>query len=65
MSTRFILSSLAAEDLDQILTYVLEHSSPARAQHVADRLEEAFLKLADRCEGRLKSAAPGGLPAVG
>ena len=48
MSTRFILSSLAADDLDQILAYVLEHSGPVRAQHVADRLEDAFLKLADR-----------------
>ena len=48
MSPRFVLSSLAAEDLDGILAYVLEHSGPARARHVADRFEEAFLKLAEQ-----------------
>jgi len=47
MSRRFILSTPASQDLDEILTYVLENSSEQSAQHVAERLEEAFQKLAD------------------
>lgn len=47
MSSRFVLSAPASDDLDEILTYVLEQSGPLRTQHVADRLQEAFHKLAD------------------
>jgi plasmid stabilization system protein ParE len=47
MSRRFILSSPASHDLDEILSYVLENSSEQRAEHVAERLYEAFQKLAD------------------
>jgi len=48
MSGRFILSAPASQDLDDILTYVLEQSGPNRAQHVVEHLREAFQKLADR-----------------
>ena len=47
MSSRFVLSAPACDDLDEILTYVLEQSGPQRAQHVANRLQRAFCKLAD------------------
>jgi toxin ParE1/3/4 len=47
MSRRFILSGPASQDLDGILSYVLEHGGPGRAQHVADRLHEAFTRLAN------------------
>ena len=47
MSRRFILSSPATHDLDEILSYVLEHSGEQRAEHVAERFNEAFQKLAD------------------
>jgi len=47
MNRRFILSSPASQDLDEILTYVLENSGERRAQHVAGRLQEAFQTLAD------------------
>jgi antitoxin ParD1/3/4/toxin ParE1/3/4 len=47
MSCRFILSEPASRDLDDILTYVLEQSGRKRSQHVAGRLSEAFLKLAE------------------
>lgn len=47
MSSRFVLSAPACDDLDEILTYVLEQSGPQRAQHVANRLQQTFCKLAD------------------
>lgn len=47
MSRRFILSSPASQDLDDLLDYVLENSGESRAQHVAERLQEAFQKLAE------------------
>jgi len=47
MSSRFVLSTPASDDLDEILTYVLEQSGPQRAQHVANRLQKDFCKLAD------------------
>lgn len=47
MSRRFVLSTPAFQDLDQILSYVLEKSGPRRAKYVAARFEEAFQKLAD------------------
>jgi len=45
MSFRFVLSALAAQDLDEILTYVLEQSGPQRAQHVVKGLRDALYKL--------------------
>lgn len=47
MSRRFILSSPASQDLDDILAYVLKNSGEQRAEHVAEGLFEAFQKLAD------------------
>jgi len=47
MSSRFILSGPAWQDVDEILTYVLEQSGVQRAQQVNDRLHEAFQKLAE------------------
>ncbi|MBN1492297.1 MAG: type II toxin-antitoxin system RelE/ParE family toxin [Phycisphaerae bacterium] len=47
MSRRFILSDPAAQDLDEIVSYVLEQSGLQRAQYVADHLYEAFQKLAE------------------
>jgi len=47
MSRRFVLSVFASQDLDEILSYVLEQNGPQRAQHVADRLHEIFQKLAE------------------
>jgi plasmid stabilization system protein ParE len=47
MSRRFILSSPASHDLDEILSYVLENIGEQRAEHVAERLYDAFQKLAD------------------
>jgi plasmid stabilization system protein ParE len=46
MSDRFVLSAPASQDLDDILTYVLDQDGPERAQHVVDRLCECFQKLA-------------------
>jgi len=42
---QYVLSTYARRDLDEILQYVLEQSGPRRAQHVLDRLEDAFRKL--------------------
>jgi len=50
MSRRFVLSGPAAQDLDEILSYVLDESGPKRAQDVADHLHEAFRKLSDNPE---------------
>lgn len=47
MSRRFILSTPASQDLDELFSYVLQNSSEPRAQHVAEHLQEAFQKLAD------------------
>jgi len=47
MANRFVLSPLAAQDLDDILYYVLEQSGPVRAQHVAARFYDTFQQLAD------------------
>ncbi len=47
MSRRFILSSPASQDLEELLGYVLENSGEERARHVADRIQEAFQLLAD------------------
>jgi antitoxin ParD1/3/4/toxin ParE1/3/4 len=47
MSRRFVLSGPASQDVDEIFLYVLEQNGPQRAQHVADRLHEAFRKLAE------------------
>ena len=47
MSRRFVLSALAAQDLDEILTYVLEQSGHQRAQHVAEGLRKSLHKLAE------------------
>ena len=47
MTRRFVLSGPAAQDLDEILSYVLEQDGPQRAQHVADHLYTAFQKLAE------------------
>lgn len=47
MSSRFILSPPALQDLDEILSYILEQSGVRRVRLVADRLHEAFQKLAD------------------
>ena len=52
MSRRFVLSAPASNDLDDILSYVLEQSGPERARYVADHLHKAFRKLAEgRPEG--------------
>jgi len=45
MSSRFVLSTPASDDLEGILSYVLEESGAQRAQHVADHLREAFHRL--------------------
>lgn len=50
MSRRFLLSPLAAQDLDDILSYVFEPSGPRQAEHVANRLHDAFDKLAENPE---------------
>ena len=47
MSRRFVLSTPASRDLDEILAYVIESSGERRAQHVAARLQDAFQKLVD------------------
>lgn len=50
MSRRFVLSKPASRDLDESLAYVFEASGERRAQHVAERLQEAFQKLLDNPE---------------
>ncbi len=47
MSSRFILSAPASNDLEEILTYVVEKSGWERGERVARRFYEAFTKLAD------------------
>lgn len=47
MSRRFVLSTPASKDLDEILAYVLEQSGTERALHVVDRLRNSFLRLAE------------------
>ena len=47
MSRRFVLSVTAAQDLDEILAYVLEKSGLAHARHVAERFHTEFGRLAD------------------
>lgn len=47
MSSGFILSTPAAEDLDEILNYVLDQAGPERAEHVRCGLHAALVKLAD------------------
>ncbi len=46
MSGRYVLSTPAANDLDEIVTYVLERDGPQRAEHVAERFHEVFERLA-------------------
>lgn len=45
MTRRFILSSPASQDLDEILSYVLQHSGPTRVEHVLDGFQHAFDSL--------------------
>lgn len=47
MTRRFILSSPASRDLDEVLSYVVEHSGPTRGQHVLGGFQAAFDKLRD------------------
>mgnify|MGYP001248552458 CR=1 FL=1 len=47
MSMRFVVAARASLDLDAIIRYVLENSGPRRAELVADRLCDAFRRLAD------------------
>lgn len=47
MSGRFVLSTPAARDLDEIVTFVLENDGPERARHIAGRLQEALHKVAE------------------
>ena len=47
MSARFVLSTPAAQDLEEILTYVLEQSGAERTRRVAERLQKALRKLAE------------------
>lgn len=45
MTGSFIITLSASRDIDGILEYVLEHSSPKRALHVHKRLYEGFSKV--------------------
>lgn len=46
MKRSFRLTPLAARDIDEILSYILERSGPARALHVHKRLYDGLSKIA-------------------
>src|SRR5438477_3635433 len=48
MSHRFVLTPSASRDIDEILEYILEHSSPEMANHVHQRLLKGFRRIASR-----------------
>ena len=47
MSSRFVLSTPASQDLDEIFAYVLQEGGARRAGPVLDRLQQAMNDLAE------------------
>jgi len=47
MSFEVLLTDDAARDLEEICDYIDRHDSPARADHVLERIAEAFQGLSD------------------
>jgi toxin ParE1/3/4 len=42
-----LLTEDAASDLQDIYTYISEHDSPRKAEHVLDRIEKKFISLSE------------------
>ena len=57
-----VLTDDAARDLEEIYDYLDRHASPARADHVLERIEEAFQGLSEHPE---RGSYPGELLDIG
>lgn len=62
MPHRVLLTRAAARDLEEIVHYIERHDSPARADHVLERLESALASLDEHPD---RGAIPDELLSVG
>ena len=62
MSYQVFLTDDAAYDLETLYEYIETHDAPEKADYVLDKIEEAFLSLADNPE---RGTYPNELLAVG
>lgn len=62
MSYQVFLTDDAAYDLEALYEYIETHDAPEKADYVLDKIEEAFLSLADNPE---RGTYPNELLAVG
>ena len=50
MTFTVLLTEDAAADLEDIYSYISEHDSPRKAEHVLDRIEKKFISLNEQPE---------------